>query len=284
MAVGVGLLAGIGLFLIWWSCWDLPTRPPREKKTDPVLEVLRRAGIEKVGTLGLLASCLLSGFLIFLLVFLMAGSIPIAFCFGVFGAALPALLVRRRALRRAAVLGELWPDVVDHLRSAIRAGLSLSEGLIQLGENGPEELRRYFLDFAADYRSGGHFDPALERLKERLSDPIADRIFAALQLARDVGGSDLGRLLGTLADFLRESARTRSELAARQSWTVNAARLAVAAPWVVLALLTTQQNALDAYNSSAGWTLLLSGLAVSIFCYRVMLRIGALPEEERVLR
>ena len=44
-----------------------------------------------------------------------------------------------------------------------------------------------------------------------------------------MGGSDLGKLLGTLAEFLRESARTRSELEARQSWTVNAARLALAA-------------------------------------------------------
>jgi hypothetical protein len=56
----------------------------------------------------------------------------------------------------------------------------------------------------------------------------------ASRLTRQVGGSDLGRLLGTLAEFLRESARTRSELEARQSWTVNAARLAVAAPRMVL--------------------------------------------------
>ena len=37
--------------------------------------------------------------------------------------------------------------------------------------------------------------------------------------------------------MLREDLRTRGELRARQSWTVNGARVAVCAPWLVLALL-----------------------------------------------
>ena len=109
-----------------------------------------------------------------------------------------------------------------------------------------------FRDFGSDYRSGGQFDPSLTRLKDRLADPVADRIVEALRLTREVGGSDLGRLLGTLAEFLRESARTRSELEARQSWTVNAARLAVAAPWIVLVLLASRPEAVAAYNTPVG--------------------------------
>jgi tight adherence protein B len=87
-----------------------------------------------------------------------------------------------------------------------------------------------------------------------------------------------------LADFLRDSARTRSELEARQSWTVNAARLAVAAPWIILMLLATRPEAVAAYNTASGAAVLLGGLVVSLVCYRLMLRIGSLPEEERVLR
>ena len=182
------------------------------------------------------------------------------------------------------MLRQLWPDVVDHLRSAIRAGLSLPEALIQLGEKGPEELRHVFRDFGADYRAGGQFDAALNRLKDRLADPVADRIVEALRLTREVGGSDLGKLLGTLAEFLRENARTRSELEARQSWTVNAARLAVAAPWIVMLLLATRPEAVSAYNTPMGAGVLLGGLVVSLICYSIMLRIGALPQDERVLR
>jgi tight adherence protein B len=284
MAPVLGVLCGTGLFLIWWSFWDQPGAIKRRPRSSRLVDLLRSAGIENVSGLGLVSTCLGLAAFVSLVFFAVTRSWPISGCFGLFGGWLPMAVVRWRARKRAAMLRQLWPDVVDHLRSAIRAGLSLPEALIQLSEKGPEELRHVFRDFGADYRSGGQFDPALNRLKGRLADPVADRIVEALRLTREVGGSDLGRLLGTLGEFLRESARTRSELEARQSWTVNAARLAVAAPWIVMVLLATRPEAVAAYNTPIGAAVLLGGLAVSAVCYSIMLRIGALPEEERVLR
>ena len=284
MAPLLGMLGGAGLLLIWWSAWEKPESARRTSRTSRLEDLLRSAGIEKVSAAGLLASCLGVGVFTTLAFFAVTGSWPISGCFGLFGGWLPMAMVRWRARKRTAVLRQLWPDVVDHLRSAIRAGLSLPEALIQLGDKGPAELRHVFVDFGADYRSGGQFDPSLTRLKDRLADPVADRIVEALRLTREVGGTDLGRLLGTLAEFLRESARTRSELEARQSWTVNAARLAVAAPWIVLVLLASRPEAVMAYNTPLGAAVLLGGLAVSLVSYAIMLRIGALPDEQRVLR
>ena len=103
-------------------------------------------------------------------------------------------------------------------------------------------------------------------------------------MAREVGGTDLGRLLRTLSSFLREDARTRAELETRQGWTVNAARLALAAPWVLLLLLSTQPSAVAAYNTAGGVLVLLIGGGVSFVAYRVMIRIAKLPVERRVLR
>ncbi|WDF32389.1 type II secretion system F family protein [Arthrobacter agilis] len=285
MSAALGMILGIGLFLVWWSFWDRPStgRMPGQKH-HPLEDLLLRAGVERVSSQGLVASCVAVGLFVLLLGIVLTGSPPIALCFALFGGFLPLTLVRWRAAKRAASLRELWPDAVDHLRSAIRAGLSLPEALVQLGYKGPVELRPAFRAFASDYRAGGRFDDALNRLKERLADPVADRIVEALRLTREVGGSDLGRLLGTLSEFLRDSARTRSELEARQSWTVNAARLAVAAPWFVLMLLATRPEAVRAYSSAGGAMVLLGGLAVSVLCYRVMLRVGALPQDERVLR
>lgn len=284
MAPLFGVLAGSGIFLIWWSFWEKPPVLKRKPRVSRLEDLLAAAGIEKVSGAGLVATCLGLGLFVALIFFVISRSWPISACFGLFGAWLPISVVRWRAARRTALLRQLWPDVVDHLRSAIRAGLSLPEALIQLGEKGPEELRHVFRDFGADYRAGGRFDVSLNRLKDRLADPVADRIVEALRLARDVGGSDLGKMLGTLAEFLRESARTRSELEARQSWTVNAARLAVAAPWIVMMLLVTRPEAVHAYNTPVGAGVLLGGLAVSLICYSMMLRIGALPKDERVLR
>ncbi|WP_026545935.1 type II secretion system F family protein [Arthrobacter sp. 35/47] len=285
MTVAIGAALGSGLFLIWWSTWAVPPRPQASKRrTGRVEELLIRAGIERVSAGGLVAASAIAGLFVFLVAFVFTGTPAIAACFAIFGGLAPLMVVRWRANKRTASLRELWPDVVDHLRSAIRAGLSLPEALMQLGVKGPEELRPAFREFAGDYRSGGQFDSSLDRLKDRLADPVADRIVEALRLTREVGGTDLGRLLGTLAEFLRDSARTRSELEARQSWTVNAARLAVAAPWIVLALLSTRPEAVAAYNTAGGAVVLIGGLVVSAFCYWIMLRIGALPDDERVLR
>jgi tight adherence protein B len=65
---------------------------------------------------------------------------------------------------------------------------------------------------------------------------------------------------------------------------VNAARLAVAAPWAVLLLLGSQSATLQAYDSPGGSLLLAIGAAVCAVAYRLMLHIGRLPEEQRVLR
>jgi tight adherence protein B len=284
----VGLGVGVGLFLVWWSCWvpsPAPTEPvmrngPLHRLSDEVVQ----AGFAGLSLRALFAACVVAGVLVLAIVQLSVGVLPIAVCFAMMAGAAPVAFVRRRARRRRAQLRDLWPDAVDNITSAVRAGLALPEALAQLGERGPEELRDSFRLFADDYRLTGRFSDCLDRLKERLSDPVGDRLVESLRIAREVGGSDLGRLLRTLSGFLREDARTRAELEARQSWTVNAARLAVAAPWIVLAMLSTNPESVAAYGSPLGATVLGAGAAVTAVAYWSMMRLGRLPEDQRVLR
>ncbi len=98
--------------------------------------------------------------------------------------------------------------------------------------------------FATAYRATGRFGECLDALKDDLADPVGDRVCETMRVAREVGGSDLGTVLRTLSELLRADARTRSELETRQGWVINAARLAVAAPWAVLLLLGTQSQTL----------------------------------------
>ncbi|MEO7121800.1 MAG: type II secretion system protein F, partial [Lacisediminihabitans sp.] len=84
-----------------------------------------------------------------------------------------------------------------------------------------------------------------------------------------------------LAAYLRQDAAIRSELEARQSWVRNAAKLGVAAPWVILMLLATRPEAAAAYNTPAGVILIVGGLLVSVIAYRLMLSLGRMPEERR---
>ena len=247
-------------------------------------DLLAQAGIEAVTPGGLVASCVGVGAVVLVLMYAVSRSPAIALAFALIASWGPVAVVRFRARQRRSELRDLWPEVVDNLASGVRAGLSLPEALTQVGVRGPVELRRPFARFGEDYRATGRFYDCLDRLKASLADPVGDRIVESLRMAREVGGSDLGRLLRTLSAFLREDARTRAELETRQGWTVNAARLAVAAPWIVLALLSLRPEAVRAYNSGTGLVVLALGGGLCLVAYRVMIRIGRLPEEERVLR
>ena len=195
---------------------------------------------------------------------------------------LGALQARRR--RRLRELREVWPDAIDNLASGVRAGLSLPEAVAGLADRGPQALRASFARFADDYHATGRFGGALDRLKNELADPVADRVIEALRLAREVGGSELGRMLRTLSGFLRDEQRVRKELEALQTWVVVAARMAFATPWAVLLLLATKPEAVAAYRGAGGAMVLAIGAAMAVAGYRVMLAIGRLPTEERVLR
>lgn len=281
----LGLLLGTGLLLIWRSGSRAPQRAPKEAGLDVrTRELLLQAGIEGVSPSQLVAVSIGCGVVAGVLV-LGTSQVPaIALAFAGFGAAVPLALVRRRRAARTVELRELWPEAVDNLASGVRAGLSLPEALAQLGVRGPEALRPPFVRFGEDYRATGRFEDCLDRLKASLADPVGDRVVEALRMARQVGGTDLGRLLRTLSTFLREDARTRAELEARQGWTVNAARLALCAPWFVLLLLSTRPSAVEAYAEPAGAVVLAAGAGVSFAAYRVMVRIARLPVERRVLR
>ncbi|MDQ1734592.1 MAG: tight adherence protein [Pseudonocardiales bacterium] len=285
MGAFLGLLAGLGLLLIWRSGPRAPQRSStRAGWSTRREEMIKQAGVEAVSSSQLLVMQVVASLLALVVIQLLTSTIAVSACFAVFAFAAPLGVVARMRKNRLVTLRELWPEAIDNLASAVRAGMSLPEGVSGLATKGPEPLRAPFARFGAAYRASGRFSDCLDSLKADLADPVADRVCETLRVAREVGGSDLGTVLRTLSELLRVDARTRSELETRQGWTVNAARLAVAAPWLVLLMLGTQSTTLKAFDSSGGVLLLATGGAVCVLAYRIMLRIGRLPEEPRVLR
>ena len=286
MGAILGLTLGAGVYCVWWSFWPRESRSERRAMgwAETTRDALVAAGLPKVSLGGLGASALGIGLVTWIIASGLTRSPVIGLCLAAMATRGPFALVHSRARKRGGHLRDAWPEAVDNLASGIRAGLSLPESLAKLGQRGPERLRPAFASFAQDFRATGRFEDCLDALKARLADPVADRIVESLRVTREVGGSDLGRVLRTLSAFLREDAHTRGELEARQSWTVNAARLAVVAPWVVLVLLSTRAEAAAAYNSPAGVTVLALGGLSTVFAYRLMVRVGRLPVEARVMR
>ena len=283
MGALVGLGFGVGLMLVW-SAFFLPRRPrPDDPRRGRLAALLARAGLSEVSVTGFVLLCAVCGVCSAVIVQAISGTAPVAIAFGLIGGSSPVSIVSGRARRRQRELAEVWPEAVDHLTSAVRAGLSLPEALAGLAVRGPVPLRPAFDQFALDYQVTGRFGDSLDRLKDRLADPVGDRVVEGLRVAREVGGGDLGRLLRNLSSYLREDLRTRSEMEARQAWTVNGARLAVASPWLVLLLMSFQSGVIHRYASATGVVVLATGAVLGLVAYRLMMRIGRLPSEGRIL-
>ena len=290
-AVLTGSLFAFGLiYLVAWkhdlsvSSWLLPLVSFVQRSRHRGASVIAESGARGLSVSGLLMISLTAGLAVFVILAGISQSVVVAAVFSTMAMAAPFLVVHGRAVQARTALREVWPDVVDNLASSVRAGLALPQALAQLAVQGPVQLRPQFEGFARAYEATGRFGQCLDQLQDELADPVADRIIEALRVARDVGGNDLGRLLRTLSVFLREDARIRGELQARQSWTINGARLAVSSPWLLLLFLSLRPQAVAAYDTPAGLLVLSIGAGLCVVAYQVMMRIAVLPSEPRVLQ
>lgn len=277
---GAVLAAGVLLVL---SPWLWPARLPGERPADVgrLAQLLESAGLARVspGSVVVLAVC--CALVAAAAAWLVAQVVALCAVAGLAGASAPFVWLRGRRARLLRLRRGLWPDVCDLLIASVRAGMSLPDAVASLSDSAPVELRPAFGAFSRDLSASGHFDSSARRLKTALADPVADRIVETLRMARQVGGTELTPVLRALAASVRADAALRAEVESRQSWIRGAAVLGVTAPWVILALLAMRPEGARAYGSPEGIILILAGAAVSFVAFRIMLRIGRLPEPRR---
>lgn len=280
LVFGALLAAGV---LLTASPWVWPRRASRARpaRVGVVRRLLQEAGFAHapagrpavVAVVLAAAGAVVAG--------LLTSLAAVALVAAVASAAAPFAWLRARGRRLRRSRRALWSDVCDLLTSAVRAGMSLPDAVAALAVNGPPPLRPGFVRFAADIAASGHFDSSALRLKAVLADPVADRIIETLRMARHVGGTELTGILRSLSASVRADATLRAEVEARQSWVRGAAVVGVVAPWVVLGLLALRPEGAAAYATPSGTVVVLVGAGVSVFAYRLTMRLGRLPDPQR---
>lgn len=269
MGAVLGLTFGIGLLLVLTGLTQ-----PRARTRAPRWRLRLRVRPVASSVLAML----LAGTAVLVLT-----AIPAAALIGALAAAaVPSALARNRERRSRAARSAAWPDAVDGLLGAVRAGVPLPEAITEAASSGPEPLRPGFGVYASAWRRGGTFKASLRAMQRYFHDPAADRVIVSLALAAEAGGADAGRVLATQGDFLRSDLRMRAEIDAKQSWTVSAARVAVAAPWLAVLAVSIRTESARAYATAAGAAVLLFAAVVCTAAYWLMTRIAALPQPARL--
>jgi tight adherence protein B len=277
---GAVLAAGVLLVISPWL-WPRREQGPVIAAAGPIPRLLEDAGLAHVRPRVVVAIAGVCAIAAASMAWIVTGLGALAFVAAVAGASAPIALLRARRTRLRRRRRALWSDVCDLLIASVRAGRSLPVAVAELSTTAPPAIRGAFVAFDHDLAASGHFDSSVERLKTALADPIADRIVETLRMARQVGGTELTTVLRALADSVRADTALRAEVEARQSWIRGAAILGLIAPWAILGLLALRPEGARAYASPEGVVLILCGAAVSLLAFRVMLRIGRLPDPRR---
>jgi tight adherence protein B len=229
----------------------------------------------------------IQAFLFFLIGFFVAstiiGSTLLATPFAIAAACLPFYFTQRNAERNRHQLANLWPELVDHLISGLRSGLSLAETITHLGVRGPEESGYIFRECEFILRNGGNFEAVFSHIKSEFGDALADQVCEVLDFARLSGSKDITTTLRTLGDHIRADIAIRSEIRAKYGWIKNSAIIATLAPWILLIILSAQPTTIQAFSTGAGIFVLALGLVMSGLAFIWMRKVGRLDEAPRIL-
>ena len=281
VGIALGLTLGLGVLLVL-SVWLWP----RGSKAESSAKVTRLSAVATqlsvsvpvFATVSILAAGSAG-----IIGWAFSGVIGLALAVAVLGGVSPWLIALSKRNASAKALRGQWPDAVDALLSSLRSGKTVPDAIAALANSHSRHIAYGAACFERDFRLTANFGGSLTLLKNSWADPAADRIVETLRLMRESGSSDGVVVLQTLGGQLRADSALRQEVDARQGWVRIAARIGVFAPWVVLAVLSTRAEAVTAYNSPAGVTLICLGLVISIVAYRLMIKLGHFPHQRRWL-
>jgi len=146
-------------------------------------------------------------------VLLMSGAVGLAL--GVVGAFvgynLPKMYVNRRRKKRADKLNEQLPEALTMIANALKAGFGLMQALTVAAEQLSHPISTEFGRTIHEMNIGSSAEEALQALSERCGSYDLDIVVTAILVQRTVGGN-LGEILDTVADTMRERIRIKGEI------------------------------------------------------------------------
>jgi tight adherence protein B len=186
------------------------------------------------------------------------------------------------ARRRAALLGEQLPQLLESLSAAMRAGQSLPQALESARADMPEPSAAWLEGVQASVRLG----LAPERVLEEAADALKGALAADLRLLatgvaiqRDSGG-DLAGLLDQLAETLRERQRLLAQARALtaqgrlSAWVVGLLPVAL---MIALQMIDPEMMS-PLFNTAQGWAMLAAAVvleSLGVLVLRAIVRIEA---------
>ena len=180
------------------------------RMVEPLQLMIQQSGV-KVTVGALLLTCALVAALAFAF-FSVYLSLPLlAFPFAAVAGYLPIAYVKWMRTRRMLKFEEQFPEAMDLLARALRAGHALTTGLAMVAEEMKEPIGPEFKTLYDEQNFGLPVPQALKNFAERI--PVLDaRFFVTAVLTQRDAGGNLSEVLDNLAKIIRDRFRVKRQV------------------------------------------------------------------------
>jgi tight adherence protein B len=190
-------------------------------------------------------------------------------------AALPVVWLRRRSRSRVQAFESQFPEALDLLIRALRAGHSLSAGLQLVAEELPDPLGGEFGQVSSEVRLGQPLKRALDDLVLRIENPDV-AFFATAVAVQQETGSNLVEVLENLANVIRDRFQLLGKVRALTALGRASANLLGIWPLVMVGVLwvVNADYVAPLWDSAEGRTMVLSSAVLVVIGYVLCLRMA----------
>jgi tight adherence protein B len=178
---------------------------------EPLRRLRERAGLKRVTVGAIVLACVFLATVAFGVVAIISRSVLAGIGAAVLTGFLPILYVRRAAAKRLAAFEEQFPDSIDLMARALRAGHAVTTALQLVADEVPAPVGAEFKLLFEQQNYGMSLGDALRAFSDRV--PIVDARFfvTALLTQREMGGN-LSEVLENLASVIRERFKVKRQV------------------------------------------------------------------------
>lgn len=146
---------------------------------------------------------MLSGWVVFLLALLFNAQFVIAILFGLLALSIPFIVIAIKRQKRFLKFEEQFPEAIQLLARAVRAGHAFTTGLDLIAKEMPSPLADEFQRTYEQQNLGLPLRNAFENMTKRM--PLTDvRLFVTALLIQRESGGNLAEILDNLSSVIRE--------------------------------------------------------------------------------
>jgi len=251
----------------------LDTLLRRSERVSDIQKVLAQAGMT-VRAGNFLGLCVAVGVAAAITAYVVSKRIEVAWIALLVGALLPYSYASFKRTKRFEKFEELFPEAIDTLARAVRAGHAFTTALEMITNEVSEPVSSEFRQLYEEQKFGMPVRDALMNLTERM--PLVDVKFfvTAVMLQRETGGN-LAEILDNLSYVIRERFKIQRQVRVYTAQGRLTMALLMGMPPIIVTVMTLLNPAFirPLFVDPIGHTLLVAGITLQTIGYFVIRKI-----------